>query len=295
MPLTQLAIIQKALGKLDEAERNLTEALDVAEKRVGLGHPKVLILVKELAELRRRRGQGAEADALFEKLLEGHRERFGPAHPFVADVQGEYARHLRLRKEFAREEELLRRAVQGYRAVPDLPRPGFAACLVALARTQIDGRKNLDQADRLLAEAEGKLPGLNPVERAALRHQLVMLRCESALQRGRHAEAEAALRGYREEMPAKGDLLLDVAFRYAGCVGAVEKAGEMPSSEKERLADAYAGEAVRALRQAWRGGAAGAASWETRVPLRPLRGRPEFRALMDDIRAGRKTPAGDGG
>jgi tetratricopeptide (TPR) repeat protein len=168
MPMVQLAIILESRGRAHDAEAQALyeEALGIVEERVGLGHPKALIAVRNLTRVQQRRGLGKEAEAYYEKVLATYRERFGPASPFVADVLYDYADLLGPARR-DRYEKVLQEAMDIYRAAEGLPRRRRGPCLNLLGVYRFR-EGNHAEAERLFRESLGVV-SQQPYAPAALR------------------------------------------------------------------------------------------------------------------------------
>jgi tetratricopeptide (TPR) repeat protein len=153
MPMVQLAIILEYRGRQFDADAQALyeEALGIVEERVGLGHPKALIAVRNLTRVQQRRGQQDKAEAYYEKVLGIYRERFGRTSPFVADVLYDYAELLGPQRR-DRYEKFLREAAAIYRDAEGLPRKRRPQCLNALGVLRFQER-NYAESERLFREA----------------------------------------------------------------------------------------------------------------------------------------------
>jgi tetratricopeptide (TPR) repeat protein len=324
VPLVQLAYVLEARGKKDdrrEAGALFREALDIAQERVGLGHPKVLILAQGVARLAEKREEG---DAIFEKVMAALRERFGEKSAFVADAQVEYADFLRVRDP-ARAEATLKEAAEIYKADPGPTHRRAVTCQLELGHIQYRKRdyaasvpfysaaltaarkrpwekqrrvvalRNLvdpllklgkltDEVDALLTEAEQLLPDL-PASERELRHVLMQHRCFFLRLKGRHAEAAARVRAYLKGGNPSPVYLEHVAMEFALCIDVARKDQALSLEEQEQLAENYGTEAVAALRRVLQRDARYPHQWAKAPQLAPLRGRKDFQELLAGVKS----------
>ncbi|MBP7864490.1 MAG: serine/threonine protein kinase [Acidobacteria bacterium] len=81
----------QGLGRLAEADRQLSVALDLTRRTLGEESPEALDRMRELAWNRAKLGRLVEAAALDEKVIRIARARLGPEHPLVVRSLGELA------------------------------------------------------------------------------------------------------------------------------------------------------------------------------------------------------------
>jgi hypothetical protein len=112
---------------------------------------------------------------------------------------------------------------------------------------------------------------------------------------GRHKQAADEAHALHDRASVRPAELCSLAWMHATWIGVARADAKLPLAEREALAERYAAEAVRLLRQAHTAGhfAAGATfDWlEKGQQLQALRGRDDFRALLAEVRHARKMPA----
>ncbi|KAH3744867.1 tetratricopeptide repeat protein [Pelomyxa schiedti] len=80
-----LALILKKEGEYEGAEKLITEAIEIAENRLGPSHPTVSKYISILADCYRKEAHHLKAEELYRRCLEIDRNAFGNAHPHVAE------------------------------------------------------------------------------------------------------------------------------------------------------------------------------------------------------------------
>ena len=170
------------MGRYEEAQQLLTEALEVARQRWGSKYEKgTLMYTMILANLYRATGQYEEAEQLLETTLETARQKWGTqnwttlrALLSLGDLRTDQGH-------FDEAERLLREALKGYRLIMgntieseyELPPQAMNALAVLLME-----RKQYDEADSLLEEAlriRTRLLGDNSSGILEIKHSLAML------------------------------------------------------------------------------------------------------------------------
>jgi serine/threonine protein kinase/tetratricopeptide (TPR) repeat protein len=326
MVLHELARALERRGRDAEAEQCYRECLAVA-RPYGLDHPKVQIAVASFTDLLRRQAKRPEAEHLVRDTLGACRRRYGPEHPLVANVLLMQAGLLDRPTEQGQRERLLREALAIYRRAPGPPRRNLTVCLHRLALCL--GSARAAEAERLLDEAvplsckqlgaghplvarlraqrawyrldQGKTAGVE----AELRQALDILRKSAA---GDSAPARFAWRGlgrlYRNTgRPAEAaTAALECRKISAGDARALYEAAcelllcaALPGVEAAQRRQ-YEDQALETLRQAQARGFTDLGRLRSDAVLAPLRGRPEFRAMLMQIEAQlRPAKPGPGG
>ena len=80
------------LGRLEEAEGQLTLALELAEEHFGAGTPETLDLLHSLATLRQDQGDLAAGERLLERVIAGRLALLGPDHEKTLSAQADLGR-----------------------------------------------------------------------------------------------------------------------------------------------------------------------------------------------------------
>jgi tetratricopeptide (TPR) repeat protein len=145
--LRGLANVALAHGEPLEAERQLLQALDMAEQKAGSSHESDATLMDDLGTLYRQTGRYEEASRMQHLALSVIKETVGIEHPHAASILEHLAmlEHARGRftvgERFAREAAAIQRRVFG----PDHPRVATALVVLAL---MLEGRgKCLEAAE----------------------------------------------------------------------------------------------------------------------------------------------------
>jgi tetratricopeptide (TPR) repeat protein len=137
--LRGLANVALAHGKPLEAERQLLQALDRAERKPGSSHKSDATMMDDLGTLYRQTGRYQEASRMLHLALSVIKETVGIEHPQAATILEHLAmlEHARGRftvgERFAREAAAIQRRVYG----PDHPRVATALVVLAL---MLEGR-----------------------------------------------------------------------------------------------------------------------------------------------------------
>jgi tetratricopeptide (TPR) repeat protein len=159
-----LADAHMYVGKLDEAESLLREALGARREQFGDDHPDTIISMNSLAWLVSNRGKPAEAEPLFRGVANAAKKVFGSRHPSVAIFLENLAVFLRSNgrvgecEPYYVEALQIRREVHGDRAAETI----FTMHDVANVRRDLG---KFDEAEALYVELESLLPvavGLGP-------------------------------------------------------------------------------------------------------------------------------------
>jgi serine/threonine protein kinase/tetratricopeptide (TPR) repeat protein len=311
--LHELAVTLEQAGKYEEAERDYRACLDIV-RQFGLAHPKAHIAAHNFADLLRRRGKRAEAEELMREVVEASQKRYGAAHPLVADALLDFADLLDQPAQREHRERVLREALGIYRKVAGRPRRNQTHCLnrlavclgtsraaeaekleeeaLPLARKQLGGRDplvallltnrasfRLDQGKREGVEADLKealsLLRQAPGQRAFLRFAWRELARYYRMSERPADAAQAALERRKLSARLPGELY-QTACDLAACVPLTKD-----SNEQNR----YEEWAMETLRQARAAGFANLSLLNSDPALAPLRRRPDFRALLQEVRS----------
>lgn len=84
LPFAGVARFYEEQSAFHEAQQSLTQGFRVAEKRFGETHPKVAVLLSNLAQIHLRQGLYVEAEPLLVKVLKIDRSFYGNLHLEVA-------------------------------------------------------------------------------------------------------------------------------------------------------------------------------------------------------------------
>ncbi len=325
--LHELARARDSKGDPVAAEATYREFLTIARKTVGLSHPKLAVGVTNFGLLLNRVGKAAEADALFAELLAAHRERFGHDHPLVADAMVEFsAVYLGRRDDEA--ERWLSAALAIYRKAEGTRHRLLADCLNSLGVTHFR-RRNYAEAERLLTEAlalarpqfgeghltcalfrtnlaaarlrQGKTDGVEELLEDALKtadvrvppvigakpdllHGVLGQMGLLARMTGRPVRAEEAARKRLAEAGGDANRLYDTARDFA-----LLTSSALGESQERR--EGCAAQAIKALRRISSDKArALAALLVAERDFDALRGRDDFRRLLDDLQPPEPLP-----
>jgi serine/threonine protein kinase/WD40 repeat protein/tetratricopeptide (TPR) repeat protein len=148
----------------------------------------------------------------------------------------------------------------------------------------------LDEAVRAFREAvrrQGAALALRPKD-AVIRHLCCNHQthlAETLLRTARHADAADAAREFSRLAPDDPGVQVRAAGVFARCVALAERNPGPPCGAGLALARAYAGEAVTLARGAVAKGLADAARRLSAPEFDPVRGRDDFRGLLDEIHA----------
>ncbi|HUT52546.1 MAG TPA: tetratricopeptide repeat protein [bacterium] len=150
--LNNLALLLRAINRLDESENYMREALDIDERLLGPENPNVAIELANLAGLLQATERTAEAEQLLRKSLAILERSFGPDHPKVAAVLGNLAHLIKRSKRFDEAEPLMRKALEIDERSFGSNHPSVATRLNNLASLLQDAN-NLAEAEPMLRKA----------------------------------------------------------------------------------------------------------------------------------------------
>ncbi|MCP3476228.1 tetratricopeptide repeat protein [Bradyrhizobium sp. CCGUVB1N3] len=139
-----LGDIYGLLGRFDEGERLLRQALDLLDKAYGRdaeAAPNYEKTLNDLGNLYQAVGRFADAEAIFRRALAVGRARRGEDHPLVSGTTGNLAIVLERQSRFAEAEKLYQQMLQAYEKQYGPNHPITAIALVNLANNYADQRK----------------------------------------------------------------------------------------------------------------------------------------------------------
>lgn len=146
--LANLAGIERAQGRLDEAERLFLDALELAEASFDPGGRELASLLNNLAMVYKYAARFDEAEALYRRALAAVEASLGPEHPEAAAIWHNLGGIEHARGRLAEGEPFARRSVEIREAALGADHPAVAADVAALAAlVQEQGR--LDEAEAL--------------------------------------------------------------------------------------------------------------------------------------------------
>jgi tetratricopeptide (TPR) repeat protein len=90
--LHNLAAIDQACGRLDQAERRYRRALAVKEQLLGAAHPEIGLLANNLGSLLYQRGRDTEAIACYLRALAVAQRTYLPDHPTLEAIRHNLSR-----------------------------------------------------------------------------------------------------------------------------------------------------------------------------------------------------------
>jgi CHAT domain-containing protein/tetratricopeptide (TPR) repeat protein len=106
-----LGDVQYLMGNLSTAERHWTDAMAVAQARLGAVHPTTVELQQRLAALAEAFGDLAEARRLRERTLPAAEQNAAECSPSLSSILDDLANSLRFDGDYARAREMYRRAL----------------------------------------------------------------------------------------------------------------------------------------------------------------------------------------
>ncbi len=130
---TNLAVHLARLGRVDESELLLKDALALHERRLGRDHPHTFALLLHVSNTLGSAGKLEESEALQRRAVDLGRRLFGDDDPRVAQSLVGLAENRRRQGDLSGAEELLQDALRIFRARPDRASGGDADALAAIA------------------------------------------------------------------------------------------------------------------------------------------------------------------
>jgi tetratricopeptide (TPR) repeat protein len=150
--LQNLGGVLRSQGRLDEAREVYSEALALARRELGSGHPYLATVLGNLGELLRQEGDLDGAEALFLEAYEIRRKAFGDEHPDLAVSLTHLAALAQARGDLEGAEQRFRQALAIRRSYFGDRHPMVSASLNNLA-TLLDDKGDLQEAEALYREA----------------------------------------------------------------------------------------------------------------------------------------------
>jgi TonB family protein len=149
--LTRLGILEHKAGRIAEAERLFTDAIEVGDRHLGANHPSLGVALNELSRLLVRHGDHPRAEPVLERLLALARAK-GERHADVATALAGLAVAKRGMGDDEAAEQLFRQALEIREAV--LP-PNHMAIVITMEQLAdtCTARGNLAEALALLQRA----------------------------------------------------------------------------------------------------------------------------------------------
>ncbi len=303
-------IVLAELGNQGESEKTFEESAAARKKLVDT-FPGVRVYRRELAGtyhdlayLQSRRKKFADAEKSFQRAVELAEKLLaeGGALPeyrkFLSLAFTNLGKLLQDQNKDAEAEKAYRDSLKlDLELIKEFPKAaehhgGAANVLMMLALVQ-HGRKDVKAAVPLLMEAHTHLKAVldinpkSPLGRKFYRDNLRLL-AKSYVSLADHAKLAATgddLASLAYEPP--GDTF-DAATMLSSCVMLVKKDMGLDEASRKQLAQTYAERALARLRQAVERGFHDAERMQQDPRLEPLRARPEFRKLLDDLQAKEK-------
>jgi tetratricopeptide (TPR) repeat protein len=110
--LVNIGVTLSSMGRLNEAEKALKDALSVYEEFYGPEHPNTAVVLNNLGSVYRNMGRLAEAEGVYRRVLQLQETAFGSAHPDTAAALNNLASTYVDSGRFAEAEPLLKRAIE---------------------------------------------------------------------------------------------------------------------------------------------------------------------------------------
>ncbi len=231
--LFTLGSVYRELGRIDQAEPLLREALDVRRQAFGASHPLVADTLGRLARIRLDRGDTAESLALYEQALEIRRAVSGPASAPVGEVLNNIGLVHLTAGRFAEASAVLAEAAEIRLAAGGEGSHGAGSVLYNMAVTHYelgqydDALTHLDRAEPLLRAELRAIDDPHPKLVALASFRGLLLReldrqdeALEVLERG----VEAAREIYTEPNPALATILTNLAL-------VVQRRGDLDRAE----------------------------------------------------------------
>jgi tetratricopeptide (TPR) repeat protein/tRNA A-37 threonylcarbamoyl transferase component Bud32 len=283
-------------GKKEEAEECDRHCLNIAKNTKGYDHPRIAQHTRYLADLLVRKQAYHDGVELFEELLRRRKENYGDDHRLVADTLADFGQFVGENAKLEEAERLLREALKIFgKREPHRFTRSYELCLNSLgavlakkgeyAEAEALLRKSLPLMENRLGKNYRKPTGrvLNDLAWTLMRQ-------------GKHTDGALLLpkassldRDIQDERPK------DMASRaviYSLAARAVVNDMKLSPTERDKLAEQYAGVAVELLRRAHAGGyfndPAKVDDLKKGSDLDPLRSRQDFTKLLTEVTGGRK-------
>jgi CHAT domain-containing protein len=195
-----LAVALDGLGRLAEAERAMSQAVDVTARSHGPGNHWHLDAQYYLGGLRSRRGRRVEAAQILRSALAGIEEHHGKDNHRYRGVAGLLGEVVGYSGDQAEGVRLLEESIQARMGKPDEAYANFTGNLLSLIDLAL-ARPDLDRAAKWLAFAGPRLRK-SPGERSVQYGQYLFLQMRFERARGRRNQAEHALAAYLDNRRA---------------------------------------------------------------------------------------------
>ncbi len=150
--LNYFALLQRKLGRYEEAAALYAESLTVRERVLGPVHPEVAQSLNNIAALYYEQGRYREAEPLFRRALEIRTAVFGPDHPDTAGTANNLAALCYREGRYDEAQSLYERSLRTREAALGPNHPAVATALMNLA-SLYRAKGNLAQAEPLLQRA----------------------------------------------------------------------------------------------------------------------------------------------
>ena len=221
-----LAVVDLATGRLDEAERELREAREIFVEVMGEESVYVAIVTATQGALARTRGDFHSAISLGEAAVAMLRAGFPGPHELLATGLTELGATHQEAGSSARAEKYLREALAVFEQSVGRGTSSVAITLTTLGAALTE-QGRYEEAERLFVQSDAILAGYGPhVSRA----QNDLVYAGLLVERGEKEQAEAALRRaieYLEQSPVDPVLMADACAELARLL--------VPGSERDRL------------------------------------------------------------
>ena len=308
--MTDLAVMYQYEEKLGQAEALLGQALQVERRVLGADHPQTLQSMNNLAVVYEREGRFADAEALYSQTLATQQKVLGPTHPSTLLTMSNLAEVYGREGKYGQAEEVFRRAVK---ASPD--NPNALNLLAWLLVTAPDHRVRrpalaLDLAHRIAELAPDNADALNTVGLIEVRNGLwndaiaTLNKCVDGHKgleptdflflamayQGRGDKAEAD-RNFTRGADLAGKTAAnntELRMLWGEAAEALGKPGPVPTlleamAEPDRV--------MERLKQMAAAGFLKPETLKTSADLAPLRDRPDFQALIKQLRLPATPPS----
>lgn len=149
--MSNRAVALSELGRSDEAEKAMLEALAIQRTVYKDSHPTIGMTLENLAGMAYRRGDVARATELIRESLANREARLGPEHPEVLNGRANLALMLDSTGQTEQAEKLIREVIDARQRTVGSEHPEYAWSVARLARILQDHGR-LDEAQPLYRE-----------------------------------------------------------------------------------------------------------------------------------------------
>ncbi|WP_165229829.1 serine/threonine-protein kinase [Aquisphaera insulae] len=185
----ELGHVLAHLGRLDEAEPLLMDAVDRSRRRLGADSPTALQASGYLAELLSTRGRGEEAEAEYRRILAVGDAAPGVSPDVVLSARNDLGDLLRRRGRLDEAEAILRRTIDDATALRGRKHPAALSALNNLAAV-LEKRGKDEEAERIFRESlETNREVLGPDHPGSLTGEYNLAHVLAKLHRDREAES----------------------------------------------------------------------------------------------------------